>query len=131
DRDAQIDADHIACSPTRGELRVTAFAATAFQHDLVAKKFGRNGRDPAEKLFGVAFVFLCEVLPLPTETRGRCALVAFDVIEICETRNAGGDWKRSRAGRAAQLALDNLAVFGFSDGKIERRFTRWADEVRE
>src|SRR6185503_15363539 len=121
-----IDANHIACSPTRGELCVTAFAAAAFQHDLVAKKFGCNGRDPTEKLFGVAFVFLCEVLPLPAESRGRGALIAFDVIEICETRNAGGDEERIRAGRAAQLALDDLAVFGFSDGKIERRFTRWA-----
>ena len=110
---------------------MTSFAATAFEHDLVAEKFGRNGRDPAEKLFGVTLVFLCEVLPLPTETRSRSALVALDVIEICETRNAVRDRKRSRAGRAAQLTLDDLAVFGFSDGKIERRFTRWADEVRE
>src|SRR6185295_4975186 len=111
------------------ELCVTAFAATAFQHDLVAEKFGRNGRDPAEKLFGVALVFLGEVLPLPAEARSRCALVALDVIEICETRDTEGDRKQTRARRAAQLALHDLAVFGFSDGKIERCFTRWADEI--
>ena len=74
-----------------GELRVTSLAAAPFEHNFVAEELRRHGRDPAEKLFRVSLVFLCEVLPLPAEARGRGALVALDVFEICETRNTGGD----------------------------------------
>jgi hypothetical protein len=59
------------------------------------------------------------VLPLPAEARRSREFVAFDVIEICETRNAGSDRERRRAGRAAQIAFYDLAVFGFGDGKIK------------
>src|SRR5689334_9723775 len=51
---AEIDADHLACSPTCGELRVASLAATAFEHHLVAEELRRHGCDPAEKLFCVA-----------------------------------------------------------------------------
>src|SRR5689334_9046427 len=119
DRDAEIDTNHVACAPACGELGVPAFAATAFEHDLVAEEFRRHRRDPTEKLFRVAFVFLCEVLPLPTETGGGRALVTLDVFEISETRNTGGDGERRRAGRATQFAFDDLAVFGFGGGKRE------------
>ena len=69
-RVAQIDADYFARAPTRGELRVTALSAAAFQHDLVLEKLGTDRRDPAEKLIRVELVALREVLPLPTEIFG-------------------------------------------------------------
>ena len=39
DRRAEIDANNLARAPTRGQLRVPAFAATALQHDFVFEEF--------------------------------------------------------------------------------------------
>src|SRR5215207_138191 len=91
---AQIDADNLTRAPARSELRVPAFATASFEYDLVLEKLGRYRRDPTKKLFGVFFIFLCEVLPLPPKARGRCALVTLDAFEICKTRNSGSDRKR-------------------------------------
>src|SRR5215470_14429599 len=106
-------------------------AATAFEHNLVAKKLRRHRRDPAEKLFGVTLVFLREVLPLPAKTFGGSAFFALDAFEIREARYAASDRKRSRACRAAQLALHDLFCLELSDREIERPFTRWTNEIRE
>ena len=124
DRRAEIDPDHISRAPTRGELRVTSFAAPAFKHHLVAEKFGRDRRDPTEKLFGVARVFLREVLPLPTETRSRRAFVAGDFGEVCEARHTAGDGKRLSAVATTQYAFDYLLLLRLLDGEIQRRVTR-------
>src|SRR5689334_21078938 len=66
-RRAEIDADDVASTPLRSELRVTSFAAPALEHNLVAEKLRCDGRDPTEKLFGVALVDVGEMLPLPTK----------------------------------------------------------------
>ena len=84
---AQIDADNLARSPTRGELRVPALPAASFEHNLVAEKLRRDWRDPAEELLRVFFIFLREVLPLPTETLGGGAFVTFDL--FADSQNAG------------------------------------------
>src|SRR5262245_61988836 len=130
-RNTQIDADNLTRAPTCREHRVTPFTTTAFKHDLVTKKLGRNRRDPTEELFGVTLVFLGEVLPLPAKTFGRLAFVALDMFEIREARNAGGNRKRRRTRRTAQLALHDLSFVSLSDREIESSFTRWTDEIRE
>src|SRR5215203_5078816 len=64
---AEIDTDNLARTPARGQLRMPPLAATAFEHHFVAKKLRLHGRDPADQLFRVAFVFVREVLPLPAK----------------------------------------------------------------
>src|ERR1044072_6779575 len=87
-RGAEIDTNHVSCSPACGELRVATLATASFEHDFVAKKLRRHGRDPREKLFRVSLILLGEVLPLPAKPRGGGALIALHLIEICKTRNA-------------------------------------------
>src|ERR1043166_7123125 len=116
--DTKIDADNLACSPTRRKQRVTPFAATTFEHYFVAKKLRRHGRYPAQKLFRVTLIFLREMLPLPTKP-----------FESREARYAASDRKRSPACRTAQLALHDLFRLQLSDGEFERTFTRWTNEI--
>src|SRR5690349_1167352 len=72
---AEIDPDDVFRAPTSRELRMTSLAAAAFEHHFTAKEFRGDRCDPAEKLFRVTRIFLSEMLPLPTETRRRRALV--------------------------------------------------------
>src|SRR5215216_110220 len=130
-RGAEIDSDHVACSPACGELRVTPLPAASFEHNLVAKKLRRDGRDPAEKLFRISLVFLCEVLPLPAEARSRSTLITLNLIEICETWYAGSNRERGDTGGAAQLTLHDLFMLGTAHRKIQRPFTRGTHEIRE
>jgi hypothetical protein len=37
-RATEIDTNHLACAPTRRELRVTSLTATGFEDDLVAER---------------------------------------------------------------------------------------------
>src|ERR1043166_1763438 len=83
----KIDADNLACSPTRRKQRVTPFAATTFEHYFVAKKLRRHGRYPAQKQFRVTLIFLREMLPLPTNPFGSRAFVGLDAFEIREARS--------------------------------------------
>src|SRR5215213_1413269 len=116
---AQIDADNLTRAPARSKLRVPAFATASFEHDLVSEKLGRYGRDPTKKLFGVFFIFLCEVLPLPAKTCGCSALVTLDALEVCKTRNSGGYRKRRSARCTPQFTLHDLFVFNFRDREIQ------------
>src|SRR5689334_3662871 len=131
DRYTEIDADYVLRAPTRGELRVPAFPATTFEHDLVAKKFRRDRRDPTEKLFGVTRIFLREVLPLPTEPRGRRAFVALDHREIGEPRHTRGDRKRRSALAATQSTFDYFLLLRLLDPELQSTATRRTDEIRE
>jgi hypothetical protein len=97
---------------------MSAFTAAALEHDLVAKELRRHRRNPTEELFRVSFVFLGEVLPLPTETRGCRTLVALNLLEICETWNTGSYRKGNRASRTAQRTFHNLSIFAMRDGKV-------------
>jgi hypothetical protein len=108
ERVAQINADHFARAPTGGEPRVPALAAAAFEHELVAEKVWRDGRDPLQKLLAVALVVLREVLPLPAEVGGGRGLLRLDLFSVRETRHAPPHGKRARASGARQLALDDL-----------------------
>src|SRR5687768_2187387 len=110
---------------------MTALAAAAFEYNLVTEKLGRYGRDPTKKLLGVFFIFLREVLPLPAKACGRSALVTFHLLEICKTRNSGGNRKRRSARCTAQLTIHDLFVFNFCDREIQRPFTGWAHEIRK
>ena len=128
---AEVDTDNFLRSPARGKLRVTALAATAFKHHLVAKKLRRYRRDPTEKLFSVTRVVLGEVLPLPTEVRRRRLLITLDVRQWRETRNTTRNRKRCNASAALQCAFHYLLLFDARDGQIESTVTRWTDEIRE
>src|SRR6266850_8487131 len=93
DRSAEIDANHLARAPTRGQLRMPAFAATAFKHDLVFEKLRLHRPNPTEKLFRVAFICLREVSPLPAKVRGRGGFVFFDLIETGKAGNPARNWE--------------------------------------
>src|SRR5687768_17272603 len=108
---AYIDTYNFTRAPLRGKLRVTPFAATAFEHNLVAEKLRRNGSDPAEELFRVALVCLSKVLPLPTEVLSGRLLVLLHRSKLGETRNAACDRKRGHTRAATQFAFDDLRVF--------------------
>src|SRR5882762_5282689 len=69
DSGAEIDANHLARAPTRGQLRVPAFAATALEHDFVFEELRLHWSNPTQELFSVALVCLCEVSPLPAKVR--------------------------------------------------------------
>src|SRR5689334_8786192 len=131
DRRAEIDADYVLRAPTRGELRVASLAATAFEHDLIAKKFRRDRRNPTEKLFGVARVFLREVLPLPTEPRGRRAFVALDRCEVSKPRHASRDRKRRSAVAATQSAFDYFLLLTLLYRELQVNVTGRTDKIRE
>ena len=94
---AEIDADHLFRAPFGGELRMSAFAAAAFEHDLVFEKVGCHGLEPAEKLFVVFRIVLREMGPLPAEILRRLGLVLLDLAEIRKTRHAANDLVFARA----------------------------------
>src|SRR5947209_13355107 len=72
DASAKINSYDVACAPSSGQLRVSPFAAAAFEHDLVAEEFRRDGCYPAKELFRILRVSLRKVRPLPAEIlRGR------------------------------------------------------------
>lgn len=104
----EIDSDHILRTPARGELCMAAFAAAPFEHDLVTKELRCYGRNPTKKLFGIARIILCEVLPLPAKAGRRCCFVALDLFRVGKTRYASNDGKRSCTRIATQLASYNF-----------------------
>src|SRR6266567_5687102 len=72
---AQIDANHFASTPLRGQLRVTPFSAATFQNYFSLEELGSHRGDPSQKLLGVEFFGLSKVLPLPTEVFSGRAFV--------------------------------------------------------
>jgi hypothetical protein len=113
---AQIDADHFTRAPFRGELRVTSFAAPAFEHDLVAKKLRRDRRDPTEKLLGVRVVDVVKCSPLPTEVLSSRLLVASNCGEFGETWNAARVIGNERSARTAtQFAFNDLGILAVNE----------------
>src|SRR5436190_8880983 len=89
-RRAQIDADHLTRSPARGQLRMAAFAAPAFEHHFVPEELRLHRANPTEELFGVAFIRLGEVSPLPAKVRGGGGLVFLDAVEARKSRYTAG-----------------------------------------
>src|ERR1051325_10438170 len=98
----------VARSPARGKLRVTTFAAPAFEHDLVFEKVRLDGRYPPQELLVISLVILRKVLPLPTEARSGRRLFLFNLAEVCETRHTTHDHEMTTASGAAKLAFQNL-----------------------
>src|ERR1700687_1881533 len=90
---AEVDANPIARSPTRGQLCVTAFPATTFQNYLVFEKLRTHWRDPTQKLFGVTFVCLREMGPLPAKAGGGCGFVACYFVEARKPRDTASNGK--------------------------------------
>src|SRR2546427_7211601 len=113
----QVHANYFARAPARCQLRVPAFAAAAFEDQFVLKEFGLDGRDPAAKLFGVAFIPLRKMGPLPAKARRGGGLVGFHFFKTREARNTSRDGKATRARATNQLAFDNLSRF-----PLRRRF---------
>src|SRR5260370_7956275 len=77
---AQVDADHFTGSPLRGQLRVTPFATTSFEHNLIFEKLRRDRSYPAEKLLFVLVIGLSEMLPLPAKAGAGGGFFSFDFI---------------------------------------------------
>ena len=107
---AEVDADDRARAPTRCELSVPAFAASALKDEFAGKEIRLHRRNPTQKLFGVALVVVAEVLPGPTKVGGGGGLVQFDLMQIGETRNAAHYGEVSAAAFASQLAFKHLVA---------------------
>src|ERR1051325_4372743 len=85
---AQIDRNDIARTPAGNPQGVPPFATTTFQNYFAAKKIRGYGRNPAQKLRGVFFIFMRESLPGPAELVGRGSLFFIDRAEVGKARNA-------------------------------------------
>src|SRR6266850_5993387 len=85
---AQIDSNDIFCTPARCQLRVPAFAATAFKHNLVAEELRSDRGDPTQELLGIARIFLSEVLPLPAKAGSCRCFITLYFFWVGETRYA-------------------------------------------
>src|SRR5262245_8082336 len=90
DSHAQVYPDHVARAPLTDEPGVTAFAASAFEHDLVAYEIPRDGRDPIQELFLVVLLDSIEDQPLRAEIFSRFAL-CFVVVKVGEPGDAEAD----------------------------------------
>src|SRR4051794_19851576 len=88
---AEVDSNDLFGSPFCSQLCMPAFAAAALEHDLVFEKVRLDRLQPAEKLFGVLFVFLCKMRPLPAEIGGGFGFVRFDLFELCKPGNTPND----------------------------------------
>jgi hypothetical protein len=74
-----------------------SFAAATFQNDLIPEEFRSDWSNTPQKLIGILFVFLSEVLPLPPEV-GRCRrFVSLNILKCHEARYAAHDGKSALA----------------------------------
>src|SRR6266446_2104681 len=122
---AQVNADHFTRSPLRSELRMTPFATTAFEHNLIFEKLRRDRSYPAEKLLFVLVIGLSEVLPLPAKAGGGGGFCCFNFIERSKPRYPAHDGPRTRTGHTGELALDDLFSLTFVRRQRDRACARW------
>ena len=78
---AQVDADHLTCSPLRGQLRMTSLATPAFEHHLIFEKRRPDWGYPTKKLLVIFIIGLSEMLPLPAEAGGGSGFLCFNIFE--------------------------------------------------
>src|SRR2546426_1407028 len=130
---AEIDSDYLARPPTRSQLRMATFTATTFEHHFVNEKVWAHGRYPAQKLFRVSFVGLCEMGPLPPKARGSCGFVGCDFFEAREPWNAASNRKAIREQlmlcAADQLALHYLRALALRGLEIESLAAGGASQI--
>src|SRR5690348_10920280 len=95
---------------------MSSLSATSFKYDFAGKKFGPDWLNPIQELFGVAFVFLNEVSPLPTEALGGRSFIAIYFFEVCKSGNSAGDRETATTTDTSQAAFENL-IFLFDGGR--------------
>ena len=75
---------------------MSALPATAFKNDLFFEELRFDWSYPTKELLRIAFIFMSEVSPLPTEASSSRLFVAFHLIQLCESWYATDDRKDSR-----------------------------------
>ena len=93
---------------------MAAFAAAAFENELIFKKIRLYGLEPTQELFVIFWVFLRKICPLPAEILGRFGLIGFDLRKIDKARHAADDLVFTRAFLARQNAFDNFLIVVFA-----------------
>ena len=87
-RGTKVDTNNVSCRPLRNKLSMPSLTTTTFEYNLVLTELWRDWLEPTQELLGVACIFLCEVLPLPTKVLRSFLFVAIDLFEIRKARNA-------------------------------------------
>ena len=109
----KINPDNFTRSPACGQQSMTTLPATPLKNDFVLKELGLDWTYPAKELLSVAFIFMSEVSPLPTEASSSRLFVAFHFIQICKSWYATDDRKNSSTFLAMQFAFDDFFGFEF------------------
>ena len=102
----EIDPDDLLCSPFRGELSMTSFAAAAFEDIATLKERFVDGPQPIEELLPIARGELGVSCPLVAE-RGS-GLLLYLCLLFRKARNSARDRDRARASGAGQTAFHDL-----------------------